>query len=108
MGARASEAAPIAPAISHEISNATGASHESSADFAARVKAWERVLAALKCEPMSAQQLADLFGVGRNKVAELLAKIPGAEKGPGGWRVPIAHLPPSYHVSVGLIGQRAA
>lgn len=65
--------------------------------------AWDRILAGLQSELMTQQQLADLFGVGRNKISAVLKRIEGAERLPGGWRVPIAKLPPAYFMAAGLM-----
>lgn len=73
-------------------------------DEAAKVAAWERVLRSVLSEPLSQQELAGHFGVGRNKIASILGRIEGAEKvSRSYWRVPIAKLPPSYHVAAGLM-----
>lgn len=70
--------------------------------------AWDRFLAALKSEPLSQQELVDLYGVGRNKIAAILRNTAGAERMPGGWRVPLSKLPPAYFIAAGLMPQRDA
>ncbi len=77
-------------------------------DHAAQVAAWERVFSGLLSEVLTQRELAGHFGVGRNKIVGLLTRIAGAEKFAGGWRVPIAKLPPSYWLARGLDPRRAA
>lgn len=54
----------------------------------------------LLTEPMTIQELADLFGIGRNKMSLILKSyLPGAVPFGGLWRVRVADMPPIYFES---------
>jgi len=54
-------------------------------------------------DPLSIRQLADLFGFGRQKMADVLHVMPGAEQCGGRWRVPISKMPVAWLLDAGVI-----
>ncbi len=57
----------------------------------------------LLTEPATIRRLAEFFGVGRNKMAKILARIEGVEKIGGLYRVPLQKMPPSYLIARGCL-----
>ena len=73
------------------------------------IEAWRRHFDALLSEPLTLEQLADLFDVPRKKMSQILEHLVrngrGERCGPRGrrWRIRISAMPPSYHQAAGMI-----
>lgn len=65
-------------------------------DQRALVKAYRQQLASLLTEPMNATEVADHFGIGRNKVKAMLKHMPGVERIDSLYRIPVFKMPPAY------------
>lgn len=60
-------------------------------------------IAGLQTETLTVQKLGHYLSVSRNKASKWVRSLSGAERVPGGWRVPLWVMPPRYLVEKGIL-----